>query len=507
MRYPLFTYVIGLEIHIQLKTRSKMFCRCSNDGENQPLNTTICPICLGHPGTLPVMNKQAIKWGMRTALALHCSIPPHSKFDRKNYFYPDLPKGYQISQYDQPIGKSGYLDIQMYGATEGQRPEAHIRINRLHLEEDAAKLVHSPGANASLVDFNRSSTPLMEIVTEPDITSPLEAKTFLQELRLLARSLNVSSADMEKGHLRCDANVSLKFEHAGVAVWTPISEIKNLNSFKAVEKALTYEAQRLYDEWVAGGEVTRRAHKITVGWDDTKECTMLQRSKEEAHDYRYFPEPDLPPLHFSEEEVEIVKKSLPELPIAKRKRLIDQYGITHADATLLVESEGYASFFEKSASELDEWLCSLEACDDAFKTKTYKLLANWFINKLPPALNAYSIALEECKVTPENFGELIALIQDQKINSSAAQVVLEEMVETGAEPKHIMQEKNLEQVSDTSSIESACDTVLAANADAVSNYKAGKTTAIMFLVGQVMKEMKGKAQPEMVKTILEKKLS
>ncbi|MEK7102884.1 MAG: Asp-tRNA(Asn)/Glu-tRNA(Gln) amidotransferase subunit GatB, partial [Patescibacteria group bacterium] len=289
---------IGLEIHVQLNTASKMFCRCSNDAQGAEPNTLICPICLGHPGTLPVINGEAINKGARMALALQCTINPLSKFDRKNYFYPDLPKGYQISQYDQPVGKDGYIDIEITGAPEGQRTSAHIRFNRLHMEEDAAKLIHDGGS--SLVDYNRGGTPLMEIVTEPDIASPLEAKLFLHELRLISRYLGASEADMEKGHLRCDANVSVQLEQNGIRVSTPISEIKNLNSFKSVEAALTYEAERLYQDFISGGETSTRKNKITVGWDEHKQLTTMQRGKEEAHDYKYFPEPDLPKLFLSE---------------------------------------------------------------------------------------------------------------------------------------------------------------------------------------------------------------
>jgi aspartyl-tRNA(Asn)/glutamyl-tRNA(Gln) amidotransferase subunit B len=499
----MFTFMIGLEIHVQLKTKSKMFCRCSNEGEFQPPNTTICPICTGHPGTLPVVNAQAIEWGAKMALALNCTVNEWSKFDRKNYFYPDLPKGYQISQYDKPISSRGFLEI---SNPQGARATAHIRINRLHLEEDAAKLIHTANGD-SLVDFNRASTPLMEIVTEPDITSPQEAKIFLQELRLIARHLDVSSADMEKGHLRCDANVSIHFDHEGAHVSSPISEIKNLNSFKAVEKALEYEGNRLYREWLDGGDVRKRTYKITVGWNDATETTFVQRSKEEAHDYRYFPEPDLPPSHFTSTRIEEIRSSIPELPAAMRTRLATQYGLPEDDARICVDDKLIAKYFEQTASELDAWLCTLSSCDDAFKIKSYRLLANWLINRLPPLLTAHNHSLETTKVTPENFAELIAFIIENKINSTSAHVVLEEMVVSGADPAHIIEERGLLQVSDTGAIESACRKVIDENVDAVSKYKAGKTTTIMFLVGQVMRDMKGAAQPDLVKEMLEKLLS
>ncbi|MDO8489808.1 MAG: Asp-tRNA(Asn)/Glu-tRNA(Gln) amidotransferase subunit GatB [bacterium] len=496
-----FQYVIGLEIHVQLKTKSKMFCRCSNEGENAPPNTTICPVCMGHPGTMPVMNETAVLWSAKTSLALNCEIKSISKFDRKNYFYPDLPKGYQISQYDQPIGSGGYIDIEMPDAPEGQRKEAHIRLNRLHLEEDAAKLVHAPGGTASLVDFNRSSTPLMEIVSEPDMASPLEAKTYLQEIRMLVRALDVSHADMEKGHMRCDANVSIKFEHNGTPVWSPISEIKNLNSFKAVEKALEYEANRIYNEWQHGGEVTNRKNKITVGWDDSKEETILQRSKEEAHDYRYFPEPDLPPLYFSEIKIQELRAQLPELPMAQRHRLVDEYSVSAAEAHILVEDADFSQAFEEAASEVKE-LLPVDSHEKAFK-----LLSGLLINKVAAILAEHAVSLGESKITPHHLAELVAALAKNTINSTTATAVLAEMFATGASPIVIIKEKGLEQVTDTAALETACDAALAANPDAVVNYKVGKTTVIMFLVGQVMREMKGKAQPESVKEILEKKLT
>ena len=471
-----------------------------------PPNTTICPICLGHPGTLPVANEQAIEWSAKTALALHCIVNEYSKFDRKHYFYPDLPKGYQISQYDQPIGSGGYLIIQIPDAPQGNRKQAKIRLNRLHLEEDAAKLFHTPDKKSSLVDYNRSSTPLMEVVTEPDLTSPQEAKTYLQELRTLVRHLNVSSGDMEKGHLRCDANVSIKFEHRGEQVWTPISEIKNLNSFKAVEYALEYEGKRLYEDWIHGGDTTRRTSKITVGWDDEKSVTILQRGKEEAHDYRYFPEPDLPPLHFTQEHIERLRSEIPELPIAKRLRFMEEYGLAASDARILADEKDSADYFEKAVSELQEWLNAKDLTLPEHQLKGYKLLSAWMINKTPAILLPLGQTISTSRITPENFAEFITLLLGNEITSSSAQVVLEEMAKSGAEPHTVVSEKGLQQVSDVGLLENACDAALAAHPDALANYKAGKVTVIMFLVGQVMKEMKGKAQPEMVREILEKKL-
>lgn len=483
-----------------------MFCRCSNDGENQPPNTTVCPVCMGHPGTLPVMNEEAIHWGVKTSRALNCTINEISKFDRKNYFYPDLPKGYQISQYDKPIGIKGHVDIVI---PDGKiRKEARIGITRLHMEEDAAKLLHTPGSGASLVDFNRSSTPLMEIVTEPDFVDPMEAKIFLQDLRLLARYLDVSHADMEKGHMRCDANVSINVTNDdGIITQSPISEIKNLNSFRAVERALEYEGNRLYEEWMNNGEVRTRKYKITVGWDDAKQETVMQRWKEEAHDYRYFPEPDLPPLHFTNEYITQAESEIPELPNQKRDRFSRDYGMSPDDARILVDDKENASFFENAASELDEWLCSMDSCDDAFKTKTYKLLAGWIINKLTNLLATRETPIEKSLVTPADMAKFVALISEDKINSTTAQKVLEAMVERGVDPLTMIQEEGLEQIQDTRLITDACQKALDANPDAVANFKSGKQNALMFLVGQVMRELKGKGNPETVKQQLEQLLN
>ncbi len=493
----MYRTTIGLEIHIQLNTKSKMFCRCSNDGENKPPNTTICPVCMGHPGTLPVANKQAIISSARMALALQCTIRDISKFDRKNYYYPDLPKGYQISQYDQPIGVAGYVDVQL--PSENGRTEMRVRINRLHLEEDAAKLLHAAELGASLVDFNRCSTPLMEVVTEPDIKTPLEAKIFLHELRLLARYLGVSHADMEKGHLRCDANVSVQFDVDGVELSTPISEIKNLNSFRSVEHALQFEAKRLYNDWMDGGETRNRTNKITVGWDDDSGTTVLQRGKEEAHDYKYFPEPDLPPIRFTDELRVEFMASIPELPARRRLRFCEEYEISESDSKILVEDKALGDYFEKCASEFSEWLSSAQPTTIA----DYRLLSSWLINKLCARITDRSSSIDLIQLSPENFAELISLIAQNTINSSVAQTILDRIIDSNESPRIIVQDEQLHQVSDTSLIESAAKGIVANNQDAVVNYKNGKSTAIMFLVGQVMKEMKGKAQPDIVKSVLE----
>lgn len=455
---------------------------------------------MGHPGTLPVINKQAIMSSARMALALHSEIRDISKFDRKNYFYPDLPKGYQISQYDQPIGTGGYLDIAL--PKENGRTEVRVRINRLHLEEDAAKLLHSTDKSSSLVDFNRCSTPLMEIVTEPDLTTPLEAKTFLQELRLLARYLGVSSADMEKGHLRCDANVSVQFDFDGTPISTPISEIKNLNSFRSVERALEYEARRLHNDWMDAGETRIRKNKITVGWDDDKQETTLQRGKEEAHDYRYFPEPDLPPLHFTDALRSQLRASLPELPAARRVRFCSEYGITESESRILVEDKKLGDFFERSASELAEWLSTCKSTPQ----DVHKLLSGWLINKLCALLAEHELEIDTMNLSAENFAELVAAVADGTITGTVAQSLMSRILISNESPRTIIAKEHLEQVTDENLLEEICRKIIEQQPEAVSNYKNGKATAIMFLVGQVMREMKGKGQPDLIRSLLEKLL-
>ncbi|HEX9664462.1 MAG TPA: Asp-tRNA(Asn)/Glu-tRNA(Gln) amidotransferase subunit GatB [Patescibacteria group bacterium] len=502
--------IIGLEIHVQLKTKSKMFCGCDNTGENQPPNTTICPICLGHPGTLPVINKQAVDWSVMAALAINCQIPQISKFDRKNYFYPDLPKGYQISQFDLPIGLEGFLEIEIDGQLK------KIGLRRLHLEEDAAKLIH--GKNESLVDFNRSGTPLMEIVTKPDIRSPREAKIFLRELRKITRYLEVSEADMEKGHLRCDANISLRPLEVDDEFY-PKTEIKNINSFRAVERALEYEFQRQTRLW---DEKNPPRQQSTRGWNDDKQITEEQRLKEESADYRYFPEPDLPPLRFEADSIQLISTSLPELPAAKKKRFIEMYGFTADDAQILTDEKELAHFTEQVISELKEWLSTLEKSEKLDQEKVWprrqrrgwqknkkelvKLTAGWLISKLFKLLNENNLSIKQSKVTPENFAELISIIYQGKINSTVAQQVLEEMFAKGSDPSQIIEEKGLEQVSDESQLEKIVNHVIANNPDELAKYKAGKTALFQFFVGQVMKETKGKANPEVVAKLLKKKL-
>lgn len=508
--------VIGLEIHVQLKTKSKMFCGCDNHAEDAPPNTAVCPICMGHPGTLPVTNRQAVEWGVRVGLALNCTIPEHSKFDRKNYFYPDLPKGYQISQYDEPVAKNGYFEFSVPTKEKNERLSARVRITRAHLEEDAAKLLHGEDGVSSFVDFNRAGTPLVEIVTEPDFCSPLEAKTFLQELRLLMRYLKVSDADMEKGHLRCDANISLrpviddpKKEKGSALQLYPKTEVKNINSFRAVERALEYEILRQTRGWEEGKPPMV---STTRGWNDQKQVTEEQRTKEAAHDYRYFPEPDLPTLSLAEI-AESARGGLPELPQARRRRFADEYGFSVSDARTLTDDPELADYTEQVISELAEWLRTLPEVEGtneevwtAHKSKLAKLISGWLLSKLGGLMAEEKVAMKTLKITPENFAELIALIYGNKISSSAAQTILLQMMRTGADPSHVMEEKNLGQMSDEVGLNEVVVRVLAHHPEQIKEYKAGKVQVIKFLVGVVMKETEGRANPKRAEELLAKKM-
>lgn len=497
--------IIGLEIHVQLKTQSKMFCSCSNDGEHQPPNTTVCEVCMGHPGVLPVPNKQALEYAIKAGLAINCEINQDQHFDRKHYFYPDLPKAYQISQLDRPIGEHGSVEVEV--PTKEGRVPMKIGINRLHLEEDAAKNSH--GADGKMhVDYNRGGTPLVEIVTEPDIKTPAEAKVFLQELRLIMRYLDVSDADMEKGHLRCDANISLRPE--GEDKLYPKTEIKNINSFKAVERALEHEIQRQTKLWEAG---TPPEQESTRGWDDPSGTTTAQRTKEGSADYRYFPEPDIPELNFTPEYIAEVKADLPELPAAKRERFMSEYELKYADAAFLVEDKLFGSYFEQVVSEVRANLDSLDGVEGSseeiwsqHKKKLMKLVSGWLINKLGAIMIDQKLTWDNAPVTPENFAEFVSLLFQNKLNSSTAQTVLQKMAETGGDPTHLVEELGLEQVSDEGELEQIIDTVIKNNPDEVEKYQAGKKELIQFFMGQVMKESKGKANPGTVIPLIKEKL-
>lgn len=504
----MYTPVIGLEIHIQLKTKSKMFCSCDNRSETVygevPSNTTICPVCTGQPGVLPVANQQAIEWAVKMALVLNCRVNLQSKFDRKHYFYPDLPKGYQISQYDLPIAEGGDLEIETMDKNS-QPINKKIGLVRLHLEEDAAKNIHS--GDSTYVDFNRAGTPLLEIVTQPVLASPVEAKSFLQELRLLARYLAVSDAEMEKGQLRCDVNISLR--PAGDKKFYAKTEIKNLNSFQAVERALEYEIKRQTKLWDEGQPPQTLA---TRGWNDTKQITEEQRVKEEAEDYRYLPEPDLPALYL-EEVIKKAEKNLPELPRTRRARFVEEFGLSRADAKILTDDLPWANFTEAVFAEAWAWLRSLpemEGTEEEIMKKNQaklgRLVGGWLTSKLMGLMAENKIDIRLLKITPENFAEFISLIYTNKINSTNAQLLLKEMMVAGEDPSQIMEEKRLGQVGDKDLIAKVVETVIRLNPDQVSQYQAGKIPVIQFLIGKVMKETEGKVDPQAVRKMLEERL-
>jgi aspartyl-tRNA(Asn)/glutamyl-tRNA(Gln) amidotransferase subunit B len=490
--------IIGLETHVELNTKTKMFCSCPNDPDEKRPNVNICPTCTAQPGTLPVINEEAVKKVIKTGLALNSQIPEYSKFDRKNYFYPDLPKGYQISQLYQPLCKEGFLEI------DGRK----IRIREVHLEEDTGRLIHPEGADYSLVDFNRAGIPLMELVTEPDITSAKEARRFAETLHLILHYLDVSDADMEKGQMRVEVNISIgKNEKLGTKV-----EIKNLNSFRIVERGIDYEIKRQTELLESGKKISQE----TRGWDDVKGITVSQREKEEAHDYRYFPEPDLPPLHFSKEFVQKIKSEIPELPTQRRERLKKEYGLLDKEAEIFVYHKDLGEYFEKVVSELPPNLSQEKL------SKLIKLTSNYLISDLQGLLKGQSVtersevkkrakpsspAANKFLITPENFAEFITLIYDGKISSKIAKMVLLEMFKTGADPSNIIEEKGLTQITDKTEIEKIIEEVINNNPKPVEDYKSGKETAFQFLVGQIMAKSKGKANPQIVNEILDKILA
>ncbi|HCC68380.1 MAG TPA: Asp-tRNA(Asn)/Glu-tRNA(Gln) amidotransferase GatCAB subunit B [Nitrospiraceae bacterium] len=469
--------VIGLEIHAQLLTDSKMFCGCSTKFGSEP-NTQTCPICIGMPGVLPVMTKKALEFVIKTGLAINCTVSPYSRFARKNYFYPDLPKGYQISQYELPICEKGYVDIIVDG--EAKR----IGITRVHMEEDTGKNIHEDSGNYSFVDLNRSGVPLMEIVTEPDIRSPQEATEFMKKLRAVLRYLRVCDGNMEQGSLRCDANVSVRpAEQKEFGVKT---EIKNMNSFKFVEKALEYEIKRQIKVLTDGGKIVQE----TRLWDPGRAITEPMRSKEEAHDYRYFPEPDLVPIEVDILWVEQLKAGLLELPDAKRERFVRQYGLPEYDADLLTTERAIADWFE-----------------DAVKAGgNPKSVSNWMMVELMRLLNEDSKSIEECPVKPKQLADMLKLIEDGTISGKIAKAVFEDMYRRGRDAEDIVRDKGLTQISDTTAIEKAVDEAIAKNPKEVTRFKAGEEKLIGFFVGQVMKLTKGKANPQMVNEMLKKKL-
>lgn len=485
--------VIGLEIHVALKTKSKMFCSCANVSFQEVLpNSSICPICLGYPGTLPVPNKTAIEWTQRAGAALNCQLALHSTFDRKHYFYPDLPKGYQISQHEEPLCGEGVLEIVINGHTRA------IGIERIHLEEDAAKNLHSSTRSGrgpyTLVDFNRAGTPLIEIVTRPGLRSPAEARVFLQELQKIMRVLGVSAADMEKGQMRCDANISLRKK--GEPLLYPKTEIKNVNSFKFVAKALAYEIARQTKLWEEGKAPDQPS---TRGYDATKNMTYEQRTKEAAADYRYFPDPDIPPFEFTAEELGNVRASVPELPLAKRVRLMDQLNVSEQQAQLFIQRPDVAEFYENTVSELLQLENEQEGIAPTDISKLKTLAANVALRHVRPMP-----AID--KITPANFAELIVLVYRGTINSDAIKQVLAEMQRTGGDPDHIIANLGLEQIDGGEELHQVAEAVIQANPDVVAKIRSGKSTAIQVLVGQVMRKTKGKANAAEVIRILQKEL-
>lgn len=475
--------VIGLEVHVQLNTKSKIFCGCSTEF-GAPPNTHVCQVCMGQPGVLPVLNKEVLYKAIKAGLALNGKIATFSKFDRKNYFYPDLPKGYQISQYDLPIMKNGFLEITL---PDGETKR--IGITRIHMEEDAGKLIHLEGKSVSYVDFNRAGIPLLEIVSEPDIRNSEEAYLFLKELRNIMKYIEVSDVNMEEGSLRCDANVSIR-PIGSKSLGTKV-EIKNMNSFNTVKKAINYEIARQTEILSSGGRVVQE----TRLYDASQNKTFAMREKEEAHDYRYFPEPDLPPIILDKSTIEKIKESIPELPSEKRKRFINEYKLSSFDAEVLTEEKELAEYFEKCVS-----LSKIEP----------KKFANWINSEILAILNEKKITIEDFRkdyVPPEEIVNLLSFIENGTISGKIAKQVFEEMIATKKKAEQIIEEKGLRQITEQTEIEKWIVEVIQNNPKEVEKYKQGNEKILGFFVGQIMKLSKGKANPQIVNEILKKKLS
>jgi aspartyl-tRNA(Asn)/glutamyl-tRNA(Gln) amidotransferase subunit B len=484
---PEYTTVIGLEVHVQLLTKTKLFCGCST-AFGLPPNSATCPVCIGMPGVLPVMNRDAFELALRAALALNCRIAPFTKWDRKNYYYPDLPKNYQISQYDLPFSTDGWLEI-----TTPDGPK-RIGIIRVHLEEDAGKMLHDETGRGrdSLVDLNRAGTPLLEIVTRPDLNSPEEARTFLEEIRLLLRELGVSDCEMQEGSLRVDANVNVHIPQPKGKVATPIVEVKNLNSFRAVERAMAYEAQRQYEEFRETGAKLGQVPKATAGWDDARGVTVVQRRKEEASDYRYFPEPDLVPVEVDDAWLARVRATMGELPAAKRKRFQTEYSLTAYDAGVIV-SQGlaFADYFEELAK----------------LTGDAKAASNWTTNQVLQVLNERKIGIREFPLRPPALADLIARVKKHSINMQRAREVFARMLETGQPAEAIIKQLGLDVTFDAEQLRELVRKSIAGNPKAVADVKAGKAKAIDALVGPVMRETKGKAPTDEIRRLLSEELA
>ncbi|MCG2588669.1 Asp-tRNA(Asn)/Glu-tRNA(Gln) amidotransferase subunit GatB [Rhodohalobacter sulfatireducens] len=469
--------VIGLEVHAQLLTDSKAFAPVSSEYGGAP-NTQVTPLCLGHPGTLPVLNENLVRYTIKMGLATNCKVAEKSIFARKNYFYPDLPKGYQISQYETPICYDGHIHIEL------DDYDKRIGLTRIHMEEDAGKSIHDQDPYHTLIDLNRAGTPLIEIVSEPDIRTPAEAYEYLKKIKQIVQYLEVCDGNMEEGSLRCDANVSIR--PRGQEEFGTRTELKNMNSFRNVERALTYEIERQIDLVESGGEVVQQ----TLLWDPNKLETRQMRSKEEAHDYRYFPEPDLPPIIVTSDLLDEIKEELPELPDVRFERFVKDLGLKEDDAEILTESRYLADYFEEALDILDD----------------PKAIANVVLTEVLRVLNEKSISILDFSITPERLTELIQLKKDDKINSSAMQSIFNEMLENGESPLELAKKMNLIQVSDSGFLEPIIEDVIESNPDEVKRYKEGKKALIGFFIGQVMKESKGKANPKLVRELISKKL-
>lgn len=470
--------VIGLEVHIELGTKTKIFCGCEVEFGAAP-NSHVCPVCLGSPGVLPVLNEEALALGIRAALALHCEVRTSSKFDRKNYFYPDSPKAYQISQFDEPIGEHGWLEIEVGGERRT------IGITRIHLEEDAGKLNHAPFGGDSLVDFNRVGIPLVEIVSEPDLRTPEEARLYLEELRSIMQYCLVSACKMEEGSLRCDANISLR--PMGQEELGTKTEIKNMNSFRNVQHGLEYEEERQCHILDQGGRILQE----TLRWDEVSSATISMRSKEDAHDYRYFPEPDLPRIVLSDAYIAERRSEVPELPAEKRSRFEESYGVPAYDAGVLTASRSLADYFDQTAKQV----------------RDPKSASNWIMGDLLGYLRANNLELSEVQVSPDGLAELIALIDDGTISTKIARGVFKDMLDRGTTAPIIIKEQGLVQISDESALKAIAERVITANPKSVEDFRAGKEKALGALVGQVMKETQGKANPQVINQILKDLIS
>lgn len=473
-----FEAVIGLEVHAHLKTETKIFCGCST-AFGAPPNTQVCPVCLGMPGVLPVLNRKVVEYAIRMGLATHCAISAENRFARKNYFYPDLPKGYQISQYEQPIAHHGWVDIAVGESMK------RIGITRIHMEEDAGKLLHDPAGAFSRVDLNRTGVPLIEIVSEPDMRSPEEAVAYLKTLHSILRYLDISDGNMEEGSFRCDANVSIRPK--GSEAFGTRTEIKNVNSFRFVEKALHYEIRRQTDVLLDGGAVIQE----TRLWDTAAQQTVSMRGKEEAHDYRYFPDPDLVPLRIEADWIRSIEHSLPELPDARRKRFVESYGLSPYEASILTSSRELAEYFETCAAN----------------SNNPKACCNWIIGPMLSLLKSDGATIDDIRISPADLAALVKQIDQGTISGKIAKTVFDEMAQSGKKPEDIIREKGLVQVSDTGAIETIVEQVIAANPKEVADYRAGKEKLMGFFVGQVMKASKGKANPQIVNDILRRLLA